>query len=277
MSGDWLRPEWWRDAMRVWTPSADLSSPFAAAMRQVVDQFGLAPAMVGKQLIEAAASRLVGRELTIQAGGSAATFVLSLLRFVRPPVGLMIGQVGDVEIEAEDVTTSAVRLTHLRLEVCNVHVQPGPTATVVAAPIRIRAVVDQRTLADALARRTNRVEIELRASGTARVYLAGHRGLGHVDVRPGVERRALLLAPTGIVLGQWDGLSRLVRRLPPLRLPLPELPSGVHVSGVTVEGDHLVVFAVYEEWRREVTPEDLDRLMRRIERFDGGVLDIWAR
>jgi hypothetical protein len=71
-----------------------------------------------------------------------------------------------------------------------------------------------------------------------------------------------------------DRLASLARRIPAIRLPLPALPAGLHVTDVAVEDGQLVVDAVYEEWRREVTPEDVDKLLRRIERFDGGVLDV---
>jgi hypothetical protein len=272
--GDWLRPDWFRSAMRAWTPAAMVPAPVAAAMRQVVEQFGLAPAMVGKQLIDSAASRLVGREATIHAGDTEVTLVLRRLRLVRPPVGLMIGQVGDVEIEAEDVATGALRVRGLHLDVRNLHVQPGATATVVAAPIRVRAVIDGAVLLEALAERTRRVEIELGADGTARAYLAGRRTWGHVELVPHFERGALVLAPTRIVLRDRDVLSSLARRVPPLRLVMPELAAGLHIVGVAVEDGGLVVDAVYEEWRREVTPEDVEQLLRRIERFDGGVLDV---
>jgi hypothetical protein len=271
--GDWLRPDWFRSAMRAWTPPA-MPAPVAAAMRQVVEQFGLAPATVAHKVIDAAASRLVGRETTLHAGATEVTLILQVLRLAEAPVNLMIGQVGDVEVEAEDVSTSALRISHLWMEARNVHVQPGKPAAVVAAPIKIRAVIAQAVLVDALAQRTQRVEIELLHGGTARAHLAGHRTLGYLDLVPSVEGRALVLTPSTIVVRGSDRLASLAPRLPRIRLPLLKLPPALHVTDVIAEDGQLVVDAVYEEWRTEVSPDDVEKLLKRIERYDGGILDI---
>jgi hypothetical protein len=258
--------------MRAWTPASMIPAPLTQAMRQVVDVFGFPPALVAKEIIEAATSRLVGRSITVQADGRDVTLVLRLLRLVRPPVGLVVGQLGDVEMEADDVEGPDIRISHLRLHVGNVHVQPGLTAsTLVAAPIRARAVISQGEIENAIARRSSRVEVDLR-DGSARAYLAGRREWGHVDVVPRIEGRTLLLEPDAVSVRRWDRLSVLARRLPPLRVALPRTAADVHVTDVTVEQGRVVVDGVYEEWRQEVTPVQLDQLVRRVQRFDGGVL-----
>ena len=247
-------------------------APLANAMRQVVDVFGFAPALVAKEIIAAATSRLVGRSITVQTDGHDVTLVLRMLRLVRPPVGLVVGQLGDVEMEADDVETPDIRIGHLRLEVGNVHVQPGLTASaVVAAPIRAQATIAQSEIAAAIARRSTRVEVDLR-DGSARAYVAGRREWGHVDVVPRVDGRTLVLEPAALTVRRWDRLSPVVRRLPPLRVALPRTAADVHVTAIAVEEGQLVVHGVYEEWRQEVTPLQLDQLVRRIQRFDGGVL-----
>src|SRR5207253_2808119 len=139
---------------------------------------------------------------------------------------------------ADDVATPSLRIAHLHLDVRNVHVQPGATPTLVAAPVRARAVIDAATVTDALAQRTSRVELDL-LDGGARAYLAGRRSLGYVDLVARVDRGALVLAPRRIVVGSSDRLTALARRLPGMRMPVPPLPAGVHVTGVTVEDGRL--------------------------------------
>ena len=248
---------------------------FRNASRQVAEQFGLAPAVITKRLLESATARLVGRQVTFRGTGGDVTLVLRLLRLVRPPVALMIGQVGDVEIDADDVQTPTMRIRRLHLDVRNLHLQPGPTSTtVVAAPIRARAVLDAAMVSTMVADRTTRAEIELRADGPARAYVTGRRAWGHVDLVPRLEGASLVLAPSDIVVRGSNRLSGIAGRLPPLRVALPEVAAGVHLAGVTVEDGQLVVEAVYEEFRREFAAEDFEQLRRRIERFEGGLLDI---
>lgn len=271
--GDWLRPDWFLDAVRAWTPEAVVPSSFAQLVQQAADLFGFAPAVIARELIDAATSRLVGRRATLRAGDRDVGLVLRSLRMSRPPVGLMVGQLGDVELEAEDVQVGDLRLDHLRLQVRNVHVQPGPPVTIVGAPITGRAAIGPEVVRSALATRTDRVEIEL-VAGAARAYLVGRRDWGHVDVVPRIDGRTLVLEPAEVVVRRWDRLSPLARRLPPLRLALPELPDTLHLTGVTVEDGRLIVDGVYEEWRAQLAPQQLEELVRRIRRFEGGSLTI---
>jgi hypothetical protein len=272
--GDWLRPNWLVDAVRSWTPSARVPPSLAEAMRPAAELFGFAPATVGKELIDAAASRLVGRSITINAGDTDVELVLRLLQLERPPIGLMIGQLGDVALEAEDVGFSGVRVGRLRLDVRNLHVQPGlQSASVVAAPIRVRAELDHDVISDAVSRWNARVIVELHDGGVARAFLAGRRDWGHVDVVPRVDGRTLFLEPQNVTVRTWK-LASLIRRLPPLRIGLPNAIAAAHIKNVDVEDGRVVLDGVYEEWRWELSPKQLDELRRQVLRFDGGVLQI---
>jgi hypothetical protein len=273
-SGDWLRPDWLVNAMRAWTPSAMVPPAMAQAMRPVAELFGFAPAILGKELIEAAASHLVGQSVTISIGDEEVTLVPTRLQLERAPIGLMIGQLGDVELEADDVVIGGVHIAHLRLDARNLHVQPGvKEATVVAAPVVARAVLDQGLVAEAVSSRTRRVEVDLEGTGRARAYIAGRRGWGYVDVVPRISGRTLELAPADAKVRRWS-LTSVARRLPKLRFGLSGAHSTAYITGVAVEDGRVVVDGVYPEWRLQVTPQQLDDLLRRINRYDGGVLRV---
>jgi hypothetical protein len=270
--GDWFRPDWLSDAVRSLTPT--VPGPLTDAMRQVVDLFGFAPAVVAKEVIDAATSRLVDRELDLRFGETEVHLVLRALRLARPPVGLMLGQLGDIEVEADDLAWSGGRLARFSASVRNIHVQPGTTPTLVAAPVRLSATLDQEEIDAVVADRTDVARIELTAEGTVRAALAVRSEWGHVDLSPRVEGRVLVLQPTGVVLRGWDRLSGIARRLPPLRIRLPEVLVGAHVTGVEVVEGTLVVHAVLDEWREPIDAGQLEQLVRRIQRFTGDLLDI---
>jgi hypothetical protein len=271
--GDWRRPDW-LDAMRAWTPGALMPPSLRQAMRPVADLFGFAPYLLGKELIDQAASRLVDRPLTIRTGDTDISLVLRVLQFEQPPIGLMIGQLGNVVLEAEDVTIAGFHISHLRLDVRNLHVQTRvPTPAVVAAPIKVRAVIDQRVIAEVVATRTDRVWIDLRADGVARASLAGRRGWGHVDLVPRMDGRTLVLDPSNVAVRRRESAS-VARRLPPLRVALSSSFPEAHVTDVAIESGCVVVSGVYEEWRRPMAPMQFEDLLGQIKQFDGGALRI---
>ena len=270
-SGDWLRPDWLTETLRAWGPS--VSQSMTQAMRPIVDLFGFAPASVAEELILAAASQLVGEPLTLQVGDTEIALVLRRLQPDPQPMGLMIGQLGNVEIDADDVVVGDVRIAHLHLVVRNLHIQPGVgTATFVAAPVGVRAILDQEVVATAVARRTPYVEVEL-DDHCARARLRGRRDWGHVDLTPRIEGRTLVLEPTEATLRRWD-VTSVARRLPALRLALPQAVSTAHLTDVGIEDGHLVVSGTCEEWRTEVGPAELDDLRRRLGAYKGGTLRV---
>ena len=269
VSNDRLRrPQWLIDAMSMWSPTSYMPQALTDAMRPVAELFGFAPAAVVKDLIDSVAARLSGRRLTLQLGDHEVTLVLRTLQLERPPVGLVVGQVGDVRIEADDVSVGGSRITHVVLDAHNVHLQPGvDSATIVAAPIHVRASLDPDTLRAHVADRVRRFELELRDSG-GRAYIAGRRSLGHVDFAPRVEGRTLLLQPVDALMWRWE-IGSLVRRLPALRFALPTGLEAAHITGVGVQDGQLIVAGVYEEWRSTFTAQEFDGLRRRIDRYDG--------
>jgi hypothetical protein len=148
------------------------------------------------------------------------------------------------------------------------------TATVVAAPVRATVTVGADAISEAVAAQTERVEVELRGDGTARLTMPGRRDWGHADVVPRIEDRTLVLEPREVAVRGWTRLTSVAQRLPRVRVPLPRVADGAHVTGVDVEEGRLVVHGVYEEWREHLSPGQLDQLVRRIQRFEGGLLDL---
>ena len=101
----------------------------------------------------------------------------------------------------------------------------------------------------------------------------GHDAWGHVDVVPRVDGRTLVLDPAAVAV-RSRYLTALTHRLPALRIALPRSIPSAHITSVTVDDGCVVVEGVYEEWRWELAHRQLDELLRRINRFDGGVLRV---
>jgi hypothetical protein len=271
--GEWPGRDWLRETVGDWALPLP-APPFSQAVRQVVDLFGFAPATVAREVVEKTGSRLIGRMLDLRFGPTEVRLVLTAFRLLKPPVGILVGQLGDVLVDARDVRWHGAEVARLRIVARNVHIQPGPTTILVTAPVRFEAWLDQQTVDGIVARTTGRVVVELTDEGTARARLPQRPGWGHVDLVPAVEGRTLVLRPSAVAFGAADRARRLVKMLPPLRFTLPEGLEGSHLSKVEVSEGHLVVHGLVDEWREPLTPGQLNQLVRRIERFAGTVLQI---
>ena len=277
MSGDWLAPSWLRDAMSAWTPPS-IPNPLADSVRQVVDLFGFAPAAIAKEVVDAAGTRLVGQAVQLRFGELQVTCIVRAMRLQRPPLGLMVGQLGDVDIVLQDVRWDDRRVAWLRIEARNVHIQPGAPAELVVAPVRAEATIDQETVDEVVQRTAPRVRVELvddgEGIGVARATLANRPHWGHVDLTPRVEGDVLVLRPATVSVRGAMVSARLVHRIPALRFPLPEALAVGHVTDVVVDDGSVRVRGVLDEWREPLAPRQLDQVVRRITSFAGPVLDL---
>ena len=271
MTGDWLNPAWLRDAIGGWKPPtlpAGAPEPVAAGMRQVADLFGFAPAGVARDVIEAANTRLAGREVRLLFGDLHVTSTVRTIRLQRPPLGLMIGQLGDVEIVVEDVRWAGRRIAWLRIDARNVHIQPGNPAMVVTAPVYVEAKVDQATVDEVVALTAPRTHVEL-LDGAARATIKGRPQWGWIDLVPHCEGDVLALRPATIAMWGTAVPDAILRHLPVLRFPLPEALAVGHVSSVAVERGAVRVRGVLDEWREPLGARQLDQVVRRITTFAG--------
>ena len=262
-SGDRPRPDWLAETLRAWTPSSLVPPSVGDAMRPVAELFGFAPAALLRGLVDTATTDLVGKRLAADVGGTEVSGVLRGVRPERAPLGLAVGQLGTASIDVDDLDSGDLRVAHLRLDLRNLHVQPGiGTSTVVAAPISWRATLDQRQVRAVLAGRSPQLEVELGPSGLVRVWLRGRRDWGHVDARPHLHGRAVRFEPTAATLGRWD-VTALGRRIPRPRVDLPAMPPWAHLASVEVADGQLIVEGTVEEWRFDVGPGEIEALHRR--------------
>jgi hypothetical protein len=109
------------------------------------------PVAALESLLRAAGRRLAGRHLTVRGSGGALSLRLTALRLDPEPVGLTIGQIGEVTVEATEVIWRDVTFRRAVLVARNVHVRPQPVPTAVAAPVLLDVVVDAAVVRERLA------------------------------------------------------------------------------------------------------------------------------
>jgi hypothetical protein len=107
-----------------------------------------------------------------------------------------------------------------------------------------------------------RLRTELCEDGNARLRWARRPGWGGLDVDVGVMGKTLWLRPLAVVTGRrrWA----LPSRTPAYQVPLPELPHGLLVTGVSLGVDSLQIEGMLPEWRMDLPLRALEDLITQL-------------
>lgn len=229
------------------------------------------PVAALESLLRAAGRRLAGRQLTVPGTDSALLLRLTALRLDPEPIGMAIGQLGEVTVEAAEIVWRDIPFRRAVLVARNVHVRPQPTPTAVAAPVTLDVELDPAVVRDHLAAARPALHLEVRRTDgapQARAHWARHPGWGWVGLRPEITAAALLLRPTTVTL-RGRSLA-LPGWLPAVRVRLPRLPRDMRLRDVTVSDDAdpaIVLHLGADEWREAVPPRRLSALLTRVQRL----------
>ena len=221
-----------------------------------------------ESLLRAAGRGLAGRRLTVPGTGGALRLRLTALRLDPEPLGLAVGQLGDVTVEATDVVWRDITFRSAVLVARNVHVRPQPVPTAVAAPVTLDLALDPVVVGERLAATHPGLRLSVhREAPHARAHWARHPEWGWVGLQPEITTTALLLRPTSV--GVRGRTRSLPGWLPTVRVRLPQLPRGLRLRTVEVADDTAIVLHLgTDEWREQVPPRRLTALLTRLQRFD---------
>jgi len=200
---------------------------------------------------------VVGRRITVRAAGSPVTMTVSEVESRLDVRRLSVGQLDDVRVEARDIIWQARRFDHAAAVLHNVHVRPGTSPMLVAAPVELTLDVPTEALDDLVSTMVPLLAGTVGDDGVARLRFARRPGLGHVEVDAAVDGSALVLRGRSVTVGRW----RLPVRTPACRVELPELPLGLHLTGVHVEPGLVRLSGALPQWRMELTRRHLEYLL----------------
>lgn len=226
-----------------------------------------APAAIGAEsvigtLLRTVRDRLVGRRVTLRVGEDELTLTLTGVEADLDPLAAAVGQLGDVGVDAEDVEWHDWRFPGLRIDLRNVHVRPGTTPTLLAAPVDLRLTVDSGTVADRVAEGWPSVSAEISGDGVARLRWSRRPDWGHVEVAPRPADAGIRLEPQALVAGnrRFDA----PRRAPTVTVPLPPLSEAFRVTAVETSPGALYVSGQLAQWREPLPLGRLEDLLKRV-------------
>lgn len=263
-----------REGMQRWRDMTPFAEPYAKGLGHLVDLFGFMPAAILQEVVSLARDRLVGTTVQIEAGHGPIELELRDLALASRPMGPPLGQLGDIGIVAADVTWNGLHVDLATVRLRNVHLQPGSTAVLVAAPVEFEIVIGAEEVRRLVAESPlgDTVSFEL-GDGIAHLRHARRIGLGRADVilEPAPEH-------VNVVVREVHAADRLRigRAVGSIRAPRIDLPSVLHtrVHAIELAPNAVTLRGHVAEFREPVGFEQLQQLIDRLERFAGGVLNV---
>ena len=201
---------------------------------------------------------VVGKTLAVEVHGGQLNLAITKMDSELEFLGLTVGQFGDVTIAADDVGWGDYRCEHAAAVLRNLHFRPS-TQSLVAAPVELRLELASALVETLVRRTTSHLTGDIGADGVARLRVARHLGLGHLEVDVSVRGAVVRLTPRAVVMRGRRWL--LPRRMPAYPLTLPDLPGGLLITAVTAQPGALLVSGVLPEWRTELPRRSWDEIV----------------
>jgi hypothetical protein len=216
---------------------------------------------------------LVGREMTVQVDRH--DVALTLTQFDSPldPRALAVGQLGEVRLAARDMRWDQHRFDRVNAVLHNVHVRPGMPPALVAAPVEL-SLMPPTELVDVVLRQVApQLCSELGVDGSARLHWSRRPGWGSLEIDVAPVGSTLWLKPRVLITRRrrW----RLPARIPAYPVPLPDLPRGLLVTGVSFGADSLQLSGLLPEWRMNLPLKRLEEVINQSSRRTGALRLAW--
>ncbi|BBY89155.1 LmeA family phospholipid-binding protein [Mycolicibacterium tokaiense] len=202
---------------------------------------------------------VVGRRITVRAAGSPVTMTVSEVGSRLDVRRLSVGQLDDVRVVARDITWQASRFDRASAVLHNVHVRPGTSPMLVAAPVELTLDVPTEALDDLVSTMVPLLAGTVGDDGVARLRFARRPGLGQMEIDAELDGSAVALRARSVTIGRrrWP----LPASTPAYRMALPELPHGVRLTGVHFEPGLMRLSGLLQQWRMGFTPRHLEYLL----------------
>ena len=205
---------------------------------------------------------VVGRDLTIRMNDHDLTLRVTEFDFRLGLRGLALGQIGDVLVVADDVGWHSYHFAQAMAVASNVHFRPSATSELVAAPVELSLKMPAASLEQLVAEATPEFAAEIGDDGVVRLRWTRRPGLGHIEVDVRVVGTALWLKPRALVVG--GRRMGLPARIPIFPIELPDLPSGLIITQVTVQPGWVLLYGLLPEWHMDLPLSRLENIVAQL-------------
>lgn len=254
---------WWDDPLRALDVLGSLWS--STGLPSVTSVSAQAVAVPYRTLFTTLQQLLVGKRVTIGMGDHDVTLTVTELDSELEPRGLAVGQLGEVRVAARDIEWGQQRLQRAVAVLRNVHIRPGVPPLVVAAPVELSTALPAEIFDEMVRQAAPQLHAQLRADSTAQLHWVRRPGWGSLEVDVNVVGTTLWVRPRALLTGltrqrRW----KLPKRTPAHPVPMPELPHGLLVTGVSLGADSLEISGLLPEWRMELPLRHLEDVISQL-------------
>lgn len=220
-----------------------------------------------RALFAALQKRLVGREINTRVGGHDVALTVTGFDSPLDPLGLTVGQFGEVRVAARDLCWDGHRFERASALLHNAHLRPGMPTTLIAAPVDLSVTLPAAVIDEMLQQRVPRLSGAACADDTVRVHWRRRPDWGALDVGVELSGSTLWLRARALsTRGRRWGLSD---RIPayPVRLPAP--PGQLVVTGASLHPDSLEITGLLPQWQVELPMTDIEDVITRLSQKTG--------
>lgn len=205
---------------------------------------------------------VVGRRLTVRLDDGDLTMTVTRMDSRLDVRGLSVGQLNDVTLVAHDINWRTSTFESITMVLHNVHLKPASPPVLVAAPVELTLEVATSALAELFAVAAPRFSGEIGADGVARLRMARHPWMGHVEVEARVDGSTLWLVPRNVTMGnsRWQ----VPARTPAYPVRLPEFAHGLALTGVTFAPGTVRLTGTMAQWRNELPRDRLEDIVTQL-------------
>lgn len=205
---------------------------------------------------------VVGRRLTVRLDPGDLALTVTEFDSTLDVRALSVGQLNDVRLGARDIRWGTSGFDHATAVLHNVHMRPTVPPVLVAAPVELTLDVPAPVLDELFRWAAPRLAGEIGTDGVARLRLARRPSAGYLQVDARLDGSTLWLKPRGLVLrrSRW----RLPHRTPAYPVRLPELPSGVLLTGVAFVPRRVRLSVSVPEWRVDMPRTRLEGVITQL-------------
>lgn len=235
-------------------PEPERPQPAGWLPTWILDPYAVPAAVAGiattlEGALRLAANTLLGQRIRLP--GTDLRLKLTGLTLDPEVVGLAVGQLGRLRLEATDIEWNEWSGQRLVVVANNVHVRPLPPVAV-AAPVTVELALAPADVARWVADVQPQVRLEVGADSRPLLRWAQHPHWGAVAVTIAVTEDAILLRPDELRAGRSGRRIGLPVWVPTVQLPLPRFPRNLHLRSVQTSPTEIVLHFVADEWAEEL-------------------------
>lgn len=205
---------------------------------------------------------VVGRTLMVRLDDGDITLTVTELESQLDLPALAVGQLDNVRLVASDLRWERSQFERAAVTLHNVHLRPGIRPVLVAAPVEVSLDVPATVLDELFRWAMPRLAGEVGADAIARLRWAARPALGSVEVDVRLDGSTLWCKPRRLAVRRrrWS----VPERIPAYPIPLPELPYGLRLTGVSLGPSALQLTGTLPEWRMGMPLAGLEDLLGQL-------------